>query len=345
MASHMAEEIAAQPEVLRRLFEVEQDNVERIAMAVRDFDPCFAMMVARGSSDNAALFGKYLLGAVNGIPVGLAAPSLFTLYRRPPDLSRALVIAISQSGQSPDLLAVVRSARSQGGLTVGITNYPSSPLAQLCRHVIPIHAGMERSVAATKSYTAQLTALAMLSVALSCRTELQEDLRRVPEQVARALKSEDAARLAAERLRDANRCVVIGRGFDYATAQEIALKLKELAAVAAEPYSAADFMHGPLAMVEAGFPALLVAPGGSAFPEMQRLARRLVGLGVEVIGISDRPELLRTATEGVPSVPTPEWLSPVVTVVPGQSLALHLTLARGLDPDRPRRLAKVTRTI
>ncbi len=345
MSSYMAREVAAQPAVLRRLFETERVNVGRIAAWIREFDPSFAFMVARGSSDNAALYGKYLFGSLNRIPVALAAPSLFTIFKTPPALSRALVIAISQSGQSPDLLEVAENARAQGAVTVAVTNDPASPLAKLCSWVIPLHAGVERSVAATKSYTAQLMALAMLSACLTGRPELLEELERLPEQVRQAMQAEEAARAAAERIKGANRCVVIGRGFDYATAQEIALKLKELAAVVAEPYSAADFMHGPLAMVEPGFPVVLVAPGGATFGEMSRLAQRLKEYGVEVVAISNRRSLLESVTMPIPmGGSVKEWLYPFITVVPGQLLALHLTLARGLDPDRPRRLSKVTKT-
>ncbi len=345
MPSHMAREIAAQPEVLRRLLDAENENVARIAAWIREFQPSFAFMVARGSSDNAALYGKYLFGVLNRIPVALAAPSLFTLFHTPPALSRALVIAISQSGQSPDLLEVAENARSQGAVTVAVTNDAASPLARLCSWVIPLHAGVERSVAATKSYTAQLMALAMLSACLSGQKGLLEELEQLPEQVRLALQSEDAAHAAAEKMKGANRCVVIGRGFDYSTAQEIALKLKELASLAAEPYSAADFMHGPLAMVEPGFPAILVAPGGSTFGEMSRLAQRLKEFGVEVVAISNRRSLLEQAAVPVAMGGTvKEWLSPFVTVIPGQQMALHLALAKGLDPDRPRRLSKVTKT-
>ena len=345
MASYMAREIAAQPGVLRGLLDAERETVARIAAGVRAFGPCFVFMVARGSSDNAALYGKYLLGAINRLPVALAAPSLFTLYRTPPDLSRALVIAISQSGQSPDLLEVADGARGQGAITLAVTNDPASPLARLCQWVIPLHAGVERSVAATKSYSAQLMALAMLAAALAGEVGLMEELERLPDAVRCAVQGEDAARAAAQRLKGVARCVVIARGFDYATAQEIALKLKELAMVAAEPYSAADFKHGPLAMVEPGFPVLLVAAGGVAFQEMVRLARRLRGIGVEVIAISDRPEMQKTADLILPiGAQVPEWLYPFVTVVPGQWLALHLALVKGLNPDRPRHLSKVTRT-
>lgn len=345
MSSYMEEEIESQPGVLRQLLGAERKNVERIAATIRGFDPCYAMMVARGSSDNAALYGKYILGALTRTTVALAAPSLFTLYHSPPDLSRALVIAISQSGQSPDLLEVSSEARRQGAVTVALTNDPSSPLAGICEWVIPLHAGPERSVAATKSYTAQLMALAMLCAAMSGRRELWEELATIPDQVNDTLRSREQARAATEKLRERARCVVIGRGFDYATAQEIALKLKEITALAAEPYSAADFLHGPLAMVEAGFPALLISTSGTAFQEMSDLAERLGTLGVEVIGFSDRQDLLDSLAAGI-AVPRPasEWLSPFLTVVPGQWLALELALARKLDPDRPRRLSKVTRT-
>lgn len=345
MASHMEREIREQPRVLQLLLEAEGKKVEQITDAVREFNPCFVLMVARGSSDNAALYGKYLFGAINRMPVALAAPSLYTLYKSPPDISRALVIAISQSGQSPDLLEVVESGREQGALTVGITNNPDSPMAALCQWVFPLHAGVERSVAATKSYTAQLMALAMLSATLDGRKALIEELAAIPDQVSLALGVNGQARDVAEWCRDATRCVVIGRGFDFATVHEIALKLKELAAIAAQPYSSADFMHGPLAMVGPGFPVLLVAPEGVAFPEMSRLASRLKRLGSEVIAITDQQQLMRAVTMAIPlRCNVREWLHPLVTVVPGQLLAYHLTLAKGLDPDHPRRLSKVTKT-
>jgi len=345
MTSHMAREIAAQPEVLRHLLHEERENVARIAAHVREVQPAFAFMVARGSSDNAALYGKYLFGAINRMVVALAAPSLFTLFQTPPLLSRALVITISQSGRSPDLLEVTRNARSQGALTIAVTNHPNSPLAQLCSWVIPLHAGVERSVAATKSYTAQMMALAMLSACLAEREDLLRELELLPDQVGLAMGAEAEVRVAAQRLADATRCVVIGRGFDYATAQEIALKLKELASLAAEPYSAADFMHGPLAMVEPGFPAILIAPGGKTFEEMARLGRRLKTFGADLFAISNRRSMLEQATVPIPlRGSVREWLLPFITVVPGQQMALHLALAKGLDPDRPRRLSKVTRT-
>lgn len=230
-------------------------------------------------------------------------------------------------------------------MVVGITNDPSSPLASLCQWVIPIHAGAEKSVAATKSYTAQLMALAMLSAALDGRKELQEELAALPDQVGLALEADAQAREVAERCRENNCCVVIGRGFDFATAHEIALKLKELTAVAAQPYSAADFMHGPLAMVGPGFSALLVAPKGVAFPEMSRLAVRLKRLGLDVIALTDQQKLMKDATMAIPlRCNVPEWLHPLVTVVPGQLLALQLTQLKGLSPDHPRRLSKVTKT-
>lgn len=345
MASFMFREVTAQPEVLSRLLEAESSNVERIADAIRAFAPCFTMMVARGSSDNAALYGKYLFGAVNRMPVGLATPSLFTVYSSPPDLSRALVIVISQSGQSPDLLAVAGNARDQGAITVAITNHPGSPVARACEWHVGLHAGEERSVAATKSYTSQLMALAMLSVALSGRRELRGELEGVPALVRSALGTEGAARAVAGRLRGVTRCVVVGRGFDYATATEVALKLKELAAIMAAPYSSADFMHGPIAMVDAGLPVLLIAPSGATHGEMRGLVDRLSAVKAEVIAISDRHDLLDSCAAGIQLDRLPgEWLMPLVTVVPGQWLALHLALLKGLDPDRPRGLSKVTKT-
>jgi len=343
--SYLEQEILEQPEVLERLLEQERGTVEAVARAIRERAPRFVVLAARGSSDNAARYGQYLLGAVNGLPVALATPSLFTLYRRPPCLADALVVAVSQSGQSPDIVAVVEEGRRQGALTLAVTNDPTSPLARAAEWVVPLHAGAERSVAATKTYTASLLALGMISAALAGDEEMFAALRTVPEAIRQVVSSAPTICRASERYRYMEACVVVSRGYNYATAYEIALKLKELTYVLAEPYSSADFQHGPVALVEKGFPVIAVVPEGAVTAEMVDFLRRLREREAELVVISAREEVLSLAQTPLP-LPEgiPEWLSPMVAVVPGQLFALGLTQARGLDPDQPRGLQKVTRT-
>ena len=338
-------EIMEQPEVLRRLVDTEYDNVRAVAEEVRARDIGWVLIVARGTSDNAATYAKYLFGAMNALPVALAAPSLYTIYGSPPSLGNALVLAISQSGMSPDVVSVVRDANRQGVLTLALTNAPSSRLAAAADRVIFCHAGEERSVAATKTYTAQLMLLAMLSVALSGDEERLRSLHKVPEAVAATLALNEEVCRCAERHRDTNRCVVVSRGYNYATACEIALKVKELSYVVAEPYSAADLMHGPIALLEPGFTAVIVASDGQVFPHMLQLLREAKQRGADLIVVSDREQALELAqTPLCLPVSLDGWLSPMAAVVPGQLLAYHLALAKGLDPDRPRGLQKVTET-
>lgn len=344
--SQFEREIREQPEALARLLDRGWTEAEAVAREVRAYRPQSVVIAARGSSDNAARYAKYLLGAFNHLAVGLAAPSLFTLYQAPPSLAGALIVGISQSGESPDIVAVIDEARRQGALTLAITNVPDSPLAQAAVCCLPLHAGVERSVAATKTYTNQLLALAMLSAALDGAPERRELLGGLPEAVAATLDLNAAIEERVVRFRYAGHFVVMGRGFNFATAFEIALKIKETCYVIAEPYSTADFLHGPVAMVEPGFPALLVAPAGAVAEDATELLDLLVRRRAEVIVISDRPDLLARAGTLLPLPPgVPEWLSPVIAVVPGQLWAVALARARGLDPDQPRGLTKVTRTL
>lgn len=343
--SHLKTEILEQPQVLERLLTNERTRIEQIAAAVRDFDPRFVVLVARGSSDNAARYGQYVFGVVNSLPVALATPSLFTLYSDPPRLRDALVIAISQSGQSPDIVSVVAEGKRQGALTIGITNDPSSPLAATAAHTINLHAGREQSVAATKTYTASLFALAMLSAALAEDADRFTALAALPAAVERVeLQAPNTVRLA-ERYRYINACVVLSRGYNYSTAFEVALKLKELTYVLAEPYSSADFKHGPVALVEKGFPVLAIVPQGVVEAELTEFLAQLKQNGAELIVASANPSALALAQTPLPlTANVPEWLSPVVAVVQGQLFALGLTLAKGFNPDNPRGLSKVTLT-
>jgi glucosamine--fructose-6-phosphate aminotransferase (isomerizing) len=262
-------------------------------------------------------------------------------------LEGALVIGISQSGQSPDIVSVIEEGRRQGSPTIAITNDLESPLAEAAEYKIGLGVGKEQSVAATKTYTAQLTALAMLALSLKGTTTPLEPLQPLPEVIERALGSELQAQAAATSLAEADHTVFIGRGFNYSTAWEISLKCKELANMQAEPYSSADFLHGPIAMVEAGFPVNLISMGSTFRDELTSLSDALHERGAHLITIGD--SVLEGLVDGqdhfIP-VPTslPEWLSPIAATVPGQLLAYHLAKRRGFDPDQPREIHKVTLT-
>lgn len=340
-------EIYEQPAVLERLLRTQRDRAAEIADLVRRRGAHSVFIAARGTSDNAAIYGKYLWGSLNGLPVALAAPSLFTIYRQPPRLAGALVVGISQSGQSPDIVGVVEEGRRQGALTLAITNDPASPLAAAAEMVLDTGAGPERAVAASKTYTAQLMAIALLCAAARKEPRLFTELERVPALVEEALALDDAIESAAERYRYMEQCVVLGRGFNYATAYEWSLKLKELAYVVAEPYSSADFRHGPVAIVGDGFPVLAVTPAGAVFEDTLALLETLAEEHrAELLVLSNEERALRLARTPL-RLPSdlPEWLSPLVGIVPGQLFTYHLTRAKGHDTENPRRLRKVTRTL
>lgn len=344
--SHFLRETLEQPHSLQRLLDEGLGNAERVAREVHRARPQWVLVAARGSSDNAARYAQYLFGAHNGLAVALAAPSLFSRYRRPPSLKGAWVLAISQSGRSPDVVSVLAEAKRQGALGVAVTNEPDSPLARQARLTLPLLAGTERAVAATKTYSHQLLSVAMLSAALEGSLARLRALARVPKWLDQALRRNEKVAHVAGSLGKEQHLAVVGRGFNLATAFELALKLKETSRVVAEPFSSADFLHGPIAMVQRGFPVLLVSPTSSAFRgEPWALLELLLRRGAKVPVISDNARLLHRADIPLP-LPNgvPEWLSPLVAIGPGQLLAHGLARARGQNPDAPFGLSKVTRT-
>jgi glucosamine--fructose-6-phosphate aminotransferase (isomerizing) len=339
-------EIFEQPECLAHLMHNQQEVVEKIVAAIQGRDIQYVFLAARGTSDNAGRYANYLWGALNRLPLALATPSLFTYYKQPPTLSGALVVGISQSGQSPDIVSVVEEGRRQGCLTLSITNVPDSPLARAADLVMDIQAGDEKAIAATKTYTNELMAIAMLSATLAGNKTQKRELEKVSGWAEKVLKQDAQIAQLAERYRYMRQCVVLGRGFNYCTAFEWALKLKELTYTVAEPYSSADFQHGPIAMVEGGFPILAVAPRGKVQDSMIEMLGRLRGdHRAELVVISDDKRALSLAQSPI-QLPDgmPEWLTPIVGIIPAQLFTYHLTLAKGLDPDRPRTIGKVTET-
>ncbi|HWE62957.1 MAG TPA: SIS domain-containing protein [Chloroflexota bacterium] len=338
-------EIHQQPAILAAALERERAAVQRLAEALAARQLPLAMIVARGTSDHAAVYGKYLLESLASLPVALAAPSLYTLYKRPPRLDQAFVIAISQSGQSPDLVAVLTEAKRQGALTAALVNERDSPLAATAEHVLWCGSGVERAVAATKSYTAQLFLLAMLVAAITGDERLHAGLAGVPAAVSVALALDRRIHDIAVEQKEMDRCVVLARGYAYATALEVALKIKETSYVVADAYSGADFLHGPIAVIDPGFPALLFAADGPALPGILDLARLLQARRAFTIAVTDDARLAG-AVERPLLLPTKqqEELAPIVQIVVGQLFAYHLSVAKGYDPDQPRGLRKVTIT-
>jgi len=339
-------EIFEQPERLASLFVNQKQLVYEIAKAIRSRNVQYAFLAARGTSDNAGRYANYLWGALNGIPLALATPSLFTYYQSPPHLNGALVVGVSQSGQSPDIVSVLQEGRRQNCLTLAITNLPDSPLANAADFVLDIQAGPEQAVAATKTYTTELMAIAMISAALTKSQEHWNELASVSRWAEQALTLDDQIAQMTQRYRYMSQCVVLGRGYNYATAFEWALKLKELTYLIAEPYSSADFQHGPIAMVEGGFPVLAVAPSGKVHDSMLDMLTRLrKQKDAELVVISDDADTLALAQSPILLPPqVPEWLTPLVSILPAQLFAYRLTEAKGYDTEKPRNITKVTET-
>ena len=341
--SAFRDEIAEQPGVAERLLK-QTDQLSPIGKAIRNHAPVGVLIAARGSSDNAAVYAKYLLQYRNRIPVTLAAPSLFTHYRTPPRIDRFCVVGISQSGESPDVAAVLEEGRRQGAITIGITNHADSPLASAADFLIALGAGAERSVPASKTYTASLLAIAILSTAIDPDPAFESALHDVPGAMTAAIACEEQA-VALSKVALGSRLAVLGRGFNLATAEELALKLTETSYVLARAWSAADFLHGPIAVAENGFPVLVVESRGPTFNHTRQIASRLLGNGSPVFQIADGTDELAGARAAIRlQSGLPESLTPFPLAVAGQLFAYHLALARGVDPDRPRALNKVTRT-
>ena len=344
---YLEQEIAQQPDTLKELLTQETQTARQITDAIKAFDPAFVWIAARGTSDNAARYAQYVLGTHAGLPVGLATPSVHTLYESPPRLSRALVIGISQSGQSVDVNQVVEDARKQGALTVSITNDPNSLMARSAQYHLHLHAGEERSIAATKTYTAQLAAVAMLATSLVGKGQYFQHLAMLPGFVSQVVSELGALSEPGwvERYRYMEHFATVGRGYNYCTAFEINLKVKELCYVIGDGYSEADFRHGPIATVRPGFPVMAIAPAGKTLPTMLDLLEKLREKQVELMVISN-DEAAFVHAQNVMRLPQnmPEWLTPIAAVVHGQVFAMRLALAKGYDVDHPRGLTKVTVT-
>jgi glutamine---fructose-6-phosphate transaminase (isomerizing) len=342
--SRFRAEIAEQPAAALRVLAASRPAVGRAAAAIRAAEVSGIVIAARGSSDHAATYAKYLFELRNRLPVSLASPSEYTKYLGPPRLDRFCVLGISQSGSSPDVVAVIREGRLQGALTLAITNQPDSDLAREADIVLDMDAGAERSVPASKTYTASLLLVALLSQELEPDARFNDALGRIPSVLESALGVDGQARSLAHAI-EADRMVVLGRGYHLATAQEVALKLTETSYVLAQAQSVADFLHGPVSVAQAGLPVLVIDSEGPAQADSEDAATLLRGRGARVLQLTDRAQPWPGVEAAITlSTGLPEPLTPLPFAVAGQLIAFHLARSRGLDPDHPRQLRKVTRT-
>lgn len=337
--SLVEQEIHEQPEVIVGLLGRERPQLAALAGELRRRQPRYVVLAARGSSDNAARYAQHVFGRILRLPVVLATPSLHTLYDAPPRYLDALVIGISQSGESPDIVSVVAEAQRQGAMTAAITNAPGAPLARVADHVIDLGAGKERSVAATKTYTASLAAVAAL--AAYGEPTLEGEVAALPAALSAQLALTSEAAAAVEVGAEWERLTVVGRGAHYATAYEAALKVRELSGVVAEAYSPADLLHGPIASVGRGQPLLAIAPAGPTEGSMRELVSAARARGARVAAIGHDPAL---GDPFLRMVDVPEWLGPIVAIVPAQLLAVGLAERRGVEVDTPFGLSKITLT-
>lgn len=341
--SLMLSEIAEQPAALELTLTAERQKYKKLAAYLQGKEIDLVVIVARGSSDNASLFGRYLIEVTAGIPVSLSAPSVHTLYHAKMNLSRALVVGVSQSGEGDDINIVLQRAKESGAFTLAITNEADSTMAGIADEALLIHAGRERSVAATKTYTGQMLHFYMLANALM-NNDLQ--IERIPEFTATAFELLPQIENLVQRYVFMENCVVVGRGMNYGNSYELALKLMETCYVVAERFSSADFFHGPLAIVERRFPVVMFGPTGVTEKSSLELLERLHDLNADCLSITNSAKIAAVSPKSLvlPSE-IDEFLSPIPFIVPAQLFAALLSEAKGLNPDAPRSLSKVTKTI
>ncbi|MDH6112744.1 glucosamine--fructose-6-phosphate aminotransferase (isomerizing) [Kitasatospora sp. MAP12-15] len=338
----MAAEMAEQPAVLQRILDEGAPKIREIAAEIAARNPRFVLLTARGTSDNAALYAKYLIEVLLGKPAGLTSMSTTTAYGAKPDLRDVLVITVSQSGGSPDLVASTKAAREAGAITLAVTNNPGSPLADVSEFHIDVLAGPEKALPATKTYTAELLALYLFVEGL--RGGDGAAAKVLPELAAGILSRHAEVKALAERYRFAQRLVITSRGYGYPTAREAALKLMETTYIPASPFSGADLLHGPLAMVDNVSPVIAIVPDGKGGEALQPVLDRLRGRGADLVVIGQQEQVDAASAGFALPAGVPEEVQTILEILPLQQLAYEVTIARGQDPDAPRALAKVTET-
>lgn len=343
--TQMWKEILEQPIALERCFEKNTQIIQEIIRSIKDKNINQVILAARGTSDHAAVYGKYVIELLVGIPVSLAASSIFTIYHGKLNLSNSLVIGISQSGKAADVLEVVRGAKNCGAVTVGITNNADSEIAQESEFFLNCEAGVEKSVAATKSFSTQLFLLASLAAEWAGNQEAKNEIYRLPERITQVFEVTGAIESKVERYRFMNECFVLARGINYAVSLEAALKIQETTYVRAKAFATSDFQHGPIAMIEPDIPVIIFAPDGPSINDVSSMINKLKSENIETIVVSNRKDILDLGTTSF-SIPetSNDIISPFFNVIIAQMFACKLALAKGLNPDSPRGLKKVTVT-
>mgnify|MGYP003757928393 CR=1 FL=1 len=340
----MHREILEQPQAVEETVAATKPAIQDLVKRLRKVGIEHTFIVARGTSDHAATYGLYMLGAIAGRLVGLAAPSLLTCYDADFDLRKSLVIGVTQSGAAIDVHEVLEVGKRRGAVTCALTNTEDSPICAVAEHVLLTHARVERSVAATKTYTTALAVMHQLATRWAGREDLADEIHRVPEWMSQTLELDEVIRHRAERFRFMDCCHWLARGLHYCTAKEAALKMAECCYVVPSPFSTADFMHGPIATTEPGFPCFVVATRGPVFGAVCDVVHALRTRKAELVILSDDDDLLGPARIGLKLPAVPEECSPMVAAPAIQLLALRIALEKGLDPDHPRGLKKVTLT-
>jgi Glucosamine 6-phosphate synthetase, contains amidotransferase and phosphosugar isomerase domains len=343
--TEMLNEILEQPEVLSRCYNTNRENIISIVKKIKERNINSVVIAARGTSDHAGIYGKYIIECETGIPVSLASPSVYTVYNKKMKLENSLVIGISQSGKAADVLEVLKNARECGSVTISITNDVASPLA----HAADVHlfcdAGLEKSVAATKTCSSEMYILAQMVAEWSGCEELGKELLEIPEKLTEVFSEMDAISEKIERYRFINECFVLARGINYPVAMEAALKIQETAYVRAKAYATSDFYHGPFAMIEKDMPVIVYAPNGPTLKDTMEMVEKLKKNEAEVVVISNNEEMLELGDSSfrIPQTSN-DLISPFYNVVIAQLFACNLSLIKGLNPDTPRSLKKVTIT-
>lgn len=341
----MLDEIEQQPKVIKDTILKNSKNIKDICGEIKKRNINFIIFAARGTSDNAATFGKYIFGYINGIPTGLAATSLFTLYKRKLKLKNTLVIGISQSGESTDVVEVIKQAKEQGAYCIAITNKKDSSITKNAHSTLYCYAGNEKSIPATKTYTTQLVLLYLLSFTLADKKPELEKMNEVSGQMREILLLQKNILKEINNYKFINECVVLGRGLNYATALETALKIKETSYIKAEAMSGADFMHGPIAIIDKNFPVLLFAPNDATLHSMLEIAKKLEDKQADRIIISSEDSILEYANFPIKMPKFDVIFTPLLYTVIGQIFAYYLSVIKGFNPDKPRSLSKITETM
>lgn len=343
--TQMWQEIMEQPKVIENGLSLNQKSIDAIVARLGEKKVDNVIIAARGTSDHAGIYGKYIIEIKKGIPVSLAAPSVFTIYEKNVNMANSLVIAISQSGRAADALEVIKSARKQGAPTVAITNFEDSPLANEAEFHLFCAAGLEKSVAATKTFMAQIHLLAQLVAAWSGDEGFKKELDELPALLVKTLDSSEQIKNIVNRYRFMNECFVLARGTNYAIALEASLKIQETCYVRAKGYAISDFHHGPFAMIGEHMPVIVYAPKGESLKDSKEMLQKLRNAGADILVVSNDSE---TLAMGDCSIQIPDtasdFITPFINVMVAQIFACNLSVSRGLNPDAPRGLSKVTYT-